>query len=73
MARAVTFTQKYIELGVEQEALKQPGASIAVKYRCEHEYAKAWRCSKCGYEIPRNLLSKIAETSWGKIERTTVY
>jgi hypothetical protein len=41
---------------------------------CQHEYSdKTWRCNKCGYEIPLDLLSKIAETGWGKIESITVY
>ena len=48
--------------------------SLNKKFHCQHEYAeKTWICVKCGYEIRSDVLRKIAETSWGKIGRTTVY
>jgi hypothetical protein len=41
---------------------------------CEHEYqSNKWRCMKCGYQIPPELIARIAETGSGKIMATLVY
>jgi hypothetical protein len=52
-------------------------SSIAMKkssnrIHCRHEYSDTWKCGKCGYQIPPDLMGKIAETGAGKIMATIV-
>lgn len=43
------------------------------KFHCQHDYPdETWKCLKCGYQICPDVLSKIAETGFGKIMCTTV-
>ncbi|MFI5449457.1 MAG: hypothetical protein ACHQ03_06815 [Candidatus Bathyarchaeia archaeon] len=54
-------------------------ATITVKesmnnFHCQHEYPdNMWKCGKCGYQIPSDLISgTIAETGLGRVMSTNV-
>jgi len=54
-------------------------ATITIKesmnrLHCQHEYPdNMWKCGKCGYQIPPDLISgKIAETGSGRVMSTNV-
>jgi len=43
------------------------------RHYCQHDYPEnMWKCAKCGHEIPRDLVEKIAVISMGPIMGTIV-
>ena len=49
-------------------------AGLMNRFHCQHEYPdNMWKCGKCGYQIPFDLISgKIAETGSGRVMSTNV-
>jgi hypothetical protein len=54
--------------------LYRKSAGLTNRFHCQHEYPdNTWKCGKCGYQIPLELISgKIAETSSGRVMSTNV-
>ena len=48
-------------------------AGLANRFHCQHEYTdNTWKCGKCGYQIPSELIVRIADTGSGRVMSTNV-